>query len=173
MPGKREEKQEDGLAPGHSFTLGQRAGSQLRRRERDMDEQNAVLAANRAFYQAFETLEIKEMEKMWLQESYIKCVHPGWPLLAGWGPVMASWERIFTNTESMRFTLSDVRVKVSGSLSWVVLIENLESGGPGGSSLSQILTTNLFEKRGNEWFIVHHHGSPIFAPPAPPEDQLH
>ena len=138
-----------------------------------MDEQNAVLAANRAFYQAFETLEIKEMEKMWLQESYIKCVHPGWPLLAGWGPVMASWERIFTNTESMRFTLSDVRVEVSGSLSWVVLIENLESGGPGGSSLSQILTTNLFEKRGNEWFIVHHHGSPIFFFFFPPEDQLH
>ena len=137
-----------------------------------MDEQNAVLAANRAFYQAFETLEIKEMEKMWLQESYIKCVHPGWPLLCGWGPVMASWERIFTNTESMRFTLSDVRIEVAGSLGWVVLIENLESGGPGGSR-SQILTTNVFEKQNNEWFIVHHHGSPIFAPSTPPEDQLH
>ena len=81
-----------------------------------MDDTAAVLAANRAFYQAFETLELREMEKMWLQESYIKCVHPGWPLLCGWGPVMASWERIFTNTESMRFNLSDVRVEVLGDL---------------------------------------------------------
>ncbi|MCE2485736.1 MAG: nuclear transport factor 2 family protein [Desulfurellaceae bacterium] len=138
-----------------------------------MNDTAAVLAANRAFYQAFETLELREMEKMWLQESYIKCVHPGWPLLCGWGPVMASWERIFTNTESMRFNLSDVRVEVLGDLAWVVLIENLESSGPGGGSRSQVLSTNVFEKRAGAWFMVHHHGSPIFAPPAPPEDQLH
>ena len=36
-----------------------------------MDE--LVLAANRAFYHAFETLEMREMEKRWLQESYITC----------------------------------------------------------------------------------------------------
>ncbi len=138
-----------------------------------MEEHDAVSAANQAFYRAFETLDIKEMEKVWLQASHIKCVHPGWPLLAGWGPVMASWERIFANTQSMRFDLTDVHVEVSGSLSWVVLIENLESGGPDGTSQSRILTTNLFEKRDGRWFIVHHHGSPIFAPSTPAADQLH
>ena len=138
-----------------------------------MDEHKAVLAANRAFYHAFETLEMGEMEKRWLQESYITCVHPGWPLLGGWGPVMASCERIFAHTESMRFTLSDVRVEVVGDLAWVVLIENFESSGTGGGSRSQVLSTNIFEKRTGAWLMVHHHGSPIFAPPAPPEDQLH
>jgi ketosteroid isomerase-like protein len=137
-----------------------------------MDEKQAVLAANAAFYRAFETLEIAEMEKVWLRASHIKCIHPGWPLLCGWGPIMASWERIFTNTFAMRFTLADVRIEVAGDLAWVVLIENLESQGYDGSSRAEILTTNLFEKRDGQWFIVHHHASPIFAPSSPPEEQL-
>ena len=137
-----------------------------------MDESQAVIAANAAFYQAFETLDVQEMEKVWLRASYIKCVHPGWPLLRGWGPIMASWERIFANTFGMHFTLSDVQVEVSGSLAWVVLIENLESRGYDGPSRSEILTTNLFEKRQGQWFIVHHHASPILAPASLAEDQL-
>ena len=137
-----------------------------------MDETKAVIAANEAFYRAFETLEIKEMERVWLRASHIKCIHPGWSLLAGWGPIMTSWERIFENTFSMRFTLTDVRAEVSGSLAWVTLIEELESNGYNGPSRSQILTTNLFEKCEGHWFIVHHHASPIFAPPSPGEDQL-
>jgi ketosteroid isomerase-like protein len=137
-----------------------------------MDESQAVIAANAAFYQAFETLDVQEMEKVWLRVSYIKCVHPGWPLLRGWGPIMASWERIFANTFGMHFTLSDVHVEVSGSLAWVVLIENLESRGYDGPSRSEILTTNLFEKRQGQWFIVHHHASPILAPASLAEDQL-
>ena len=137
-----------------------------------MDERQAVTAANEAFYRAFETLEIEEMEKVWLRASYIKCVHPGWPLLRGWGPIMTSWERIFANTFGMRFTLSDVHVEVSGSLGWVVLIEELESRGYEGVSRSEILTTNLFEKRDGQWFIVHHHASPILAPSSPGEEQL-
>jgi ketosteroid isomerase-like protein len=137
-----------------------------------MDERQAVTAANEAFYRAFETLEIREMEKVWLRASHIKCIHPGWPLLRGWGPIMTSWERIFANTFGMRFTLSDVHVEVSGSLGWVVLIENLESRGDEGVARSEILTTNLFEKRDGQWFIVHHHASPILAPSSPGEEQL-
>ena len=138
-----------------------------------MEARQAVTAANEAFYRAFETLNIKEMEKVWLQASHIKCVHPGWSLLCGWGPIMASWERIFTNTQSMRFSLSDVRLEVSGTLGWAVLIENLDTHGPDGVSRSQILTTNLFEQSDGQWFMVHHHASPILAPPTPAEDQLH
>ena len=138
-----------------------------------MEAHEAVTATHEAFYRAFETLNIKEMEKVWLQASHIKCVHPGWPLLCGWGPIMTSWERIFTNTQAMRFSLSDVRLEVSGTLGWAVLIENLDTHSPDGVSRSQILTTNLFEQHKGQWFIVHHHASPIFAPPTPTEGQLH
>ena len=137
-----------------------------------MSDRDAVAAANAAFYRAFETLDVREMEKVWLPDADVKCIHPGWPLLTGWGPVMASWERIFANTQSMRFDLSDLHVHAAGDMGWVVLIENLESQTEQGSGRSRILTTNLFERRDGRWFIVHHHGSPIFAPPTPAEDRL-
>lgn len=135
-------------------------------------ETHAVLAANLAFYRAFETLRVEEMEKVWLRARYITCIHPGWPLLRGWGPVMTSWERIFANTLSMRFTLTDVRIEVSGSLAWVVLTENLESRSSDGAARAQVLATNIFEKRDGQWFLVHHHASPVLVPSAPPEEQL-
>jgi ketosteroid isomerase-like protein len=138
-----------------------------------MEETTAVMAANQAFYRAFETLNVEEMEKTWLRANHIKCVHPGWPLLYGWGPIMASWQRIFENTFSMRFTLTDMRVEVSGTLAWVVLIEDLESQGYDGPSRSQILATNLFEKHNGAWFLIHHHASPILATASVQKEQLH
>jgi ketosteroid isomerase-like protein len=127
-----------------------------------MNEKATVEKANESFYRAFESLSVSEMEKVWLQAGHIKCVHPGWPLLWGWGPIMASWDRIFANTFEMRFTLTDVRVEVLGSLAWVVLIENLESRTYDSPSRSTILATNIYENYNRQWFLVHHHASPVF-----------
>jgi len=128
-----------------------------------MDERKAVEKANESFYRAFESLDVHEMEKVWLQADHIKCVHPGWPLLWGWGPIMASWERIFENTFEMHFTLTDVRAEALGSIAWVVLTENLESSTYDDPSHSTILATNIYENHHGQWFLIHHHASPIFA----------
>lgn len=128
-----------------------------------MSDQDDVLAANDAFYQAFESLELAQMEAVWLRAPYIACVHPGWPLLAGWGPVMESWQRIFAGTLAMRFELGGVDVHVGESVAWVVCVENIESRERDGKTSGCVQATNVFERRDGRWFIVHHHGSPIFA----------
>jgi len=122
----------------------------------------AVLRANTSFYRAFETLVLVNMEAVWLRVPYIKCVHPGWGLLVGWGPVMDSWQRIFENTVAMRFTLTDVRAQVVGDFAWVTLIENLEGEQRNGRTTAQILATNLFQRHEGHWFIVHHHASTVY-----------
>jgi ketosteroid isomerase-like protein len=129
-----------------------------------MDDRDAVLAANAAFYRAFESLDLKRMEAIWLQAPYIKCVHPGWGQLIGWGPVMESWERIFANTRAMRFTLTAVRAEVVADLAWVVLRENIESESQEGRMATQVEATNIFERRSGRWLLVHHHGSPVYPP---------
>ena len=68
-----------------------------------MSDHEAVLAANRAFYAAFQSLDSEKMEALWLREQRIACIHPGWRKLSGWGPIMASWERIFDNAFEMKF----------------------------------------------------------------------
>ena len=129
-----------------------------------MSDREQVLEANRAFYQAFESLEIEKMEKMWLQEPRIICIHPGWRRLSGWGPIMNSWERIFESTFEISFELSDVDVMLRGDVAVVVAQENLTQRGYDGTMRGVVMSTNVFERVGNRWYLVLHHGSPVAVP---------
>ena len=129
------------------------------------DEGNQVYEANEAFYKAFEAMDMAAMESIWLKEDYIQCIHPGWALLAGREPVMASWRRIFQSTEGFRFLLTDVKIQVRDGLAWLTLHENITSRVRGESSSGVVLATNIYEKRPEGWFMIHHHGSPTLATP--------
>lgn len=122
-----------------------------------------VRRANERFYRAFESLDITEMEAMWVQTAHAKCVHPGWDLLEGWDTVRQSWEAIFANTEYMRFVITDVAVHLYGAIAWVTCVENL-SDAFASAQIARILATNVYEKQGDGWYIVHHHASPVMRP---------
>ena len=131
-----------------------------------------VQLVNGEFYRAIESLDLAEMEKFWAKEPYVSCVHPGWGLLIGWEAVRSSWEAIFRNTVEIRFTITDVEVKVQGALAWVTCTEDILSETRGNIGVTSVLTTNIFERRGGRWLMVHHHASHVFgdrAEPEPPE----
>ena len=128
-----------------------------------MSDDAEVVEANARFYRAFEALDIAEMDRVWAHGEHVKCVHPGWPLLTGWEAVRESWETIFTNTEEMRFTLSNVSAVVGGEQAWVTCTENILSEVAGRVTVTAILATNLFERDGAGWRLVHHHASHILG----------
>ncbi|MGH7772067.1 MAG: nuclear transport factor 2 family protein [Candidatus Binatia bacterium] len=128
-------------------------------------EEKEIFEVNGVFYHAFESLDIRNMEKVWANESYIQCIHPGWGRLRGWEPVMESWRRIFENTQEIRFLLTEVRVEVQDSLAWVTLYENITSRLGDEVVTGVVLATNIFEKRPGGWFIIHHHGSSVALSP--------
>jgi len=130
-----------------------------------MTTEQEVTEANAGFYRAFETLKLDAMEQVWLKDADIQCGHPGWRILRGWGPVMESWKRIFENTPSMKFALTDVKVEVRGELAWVTLYENLNSTIEGQNYSVAILTTNMFQKTSEGWRMILHHGSSVSQPP--------
>lgn len=130
-----------------------------------MSDQEAIVNANQEFYRAFQSLDVENMEKVWLKDRQIVCIHPGWRKLSGWGPVMESWERIFENLFEMSFELGDIDVILSGDLAVVIVEENLTQRGYDGTSRTQVLATNVFERVGNAWFLVMHHGSQVMEPP--------
>ena len=129
------------------------------------DEGDAVREANERFYRAFESLALTEMERLWVHADHVACVHPGWPRLTGWEAVRESWEAIFRNTVEMRFTLTDVRVEVRGDLAWVLCTENILSETRGNLTVTALLATNVFERRGATWLLAHHHASHILTAP--------
>jgi ketosteroid isomerase-like protein len=127
------------------------------------DSRAAVADANARFYRAFEALDLAAMDAMWAHGDDVKCVHPGWPLLTGWAAVRESWQAIFTNTEEMRFTISDVRVEAGRDLAWVTCTENILSDVGGRVGVTAILATNLFARVDAGWLMVHHHGSHVLS----------
>jgi ketosteroid isomerase-like protein len=119
--------------------------------------------ANARFYRVFEALDIGEMDAVWSHAEHVTCVHPGWPLLVGWQAVRASWETIFNNTAEMSFTLSSVRAIRVGDAGWVTCTENILSEVRGRVSVTSVLATNIYEREGEQWMLVHHHASHVLG----------
>ena len=131
-----------------------------------------VYAANRSFYDAFESLDIDRMAEVWLRKGFISCTHPGWARLSGWGPVMESWEEIFGSAFAMKFVIADEVAHVVGDLAWVTCTEHIENRGYDGVSQAAVEATNVFQRDGSKWLMVHHHGSPLVRAPDPSESRL-
>lgn len=122
-----------------------------------------VTKANEVFYQAFGSLDIVKMDRVWAQQDYVTCIHPGWTLRSGWPQVRDSWVLIFNNTFSMEFELSDLQIQVAGDVAWVICVENITSRQGETLQETRVLATNLYERIGDEWKMIHHHGSPIMG----------
>lgn len=133
------------------------------------DDEAAVLAANAAFYAAFESRDLDAMADVWEHSDRVAVTHPGWPTLRGWARVAGSWDAIFANTAFFQFLLGDESVSVTGDVAWVTLEENiLQAGGSreGGEDLAEIMgsrvaAVNVFARAGGRWRMVLHHGSPV------------
>lgn len=136
-----------------------------------MTAADGVRAANAAFYSAFEARDLDAMAEVWEHSDRVSVTHPGWPRLAGWARVVASWETIFANTPYIQFVLTDESIAVAGSTAWVTVDENIlqaqGTSGAGGAEGSDglagahVAATNVFVEDGDRWRMVVHHGSPV------------
>jgi ketosteroid isomerase-like protein len=70
---------------------------------------------------------------------------------------------IFNHTFDMKFELTEVEVQVAGDVAWVICTENLTTKQDDTTVQTRILATNLFERVGDEWLMIHHHGSPVMG----------
>lgn len=126
-------------------------------RPADSDDQAAVRAANRAFYDAFEGRDLDAMSDVWEHSDRVVCTHPGWRTLRGWGAVSGSWFALFGGPSPLQFILTQEVVAVAGDSAWVTVDENL-IGPDGGGTVAAL---NLFVRRGDRWAMVAHHGAPV------------
>lgn len=126
-----------------------------------MSVEQDVLAANEAFYRAFQQRDLEAMSAVWSHGIGSLCVHPGRQALRGWEEIRSSWAAIFRNTSQLRIDIEVIQTEMSGDLAYVVLTEGVlqEAGGRRSKALS--LSTNIFENMAQRWYLVHHHGSPI------------
>jgi ketosteroid isomerase-like protein len=138
--------------------------------ETTLPEDDAIRAANVAFYRAFERGDLEAMGELWAATVPVSCVHPGWQPAVGREAVLASWGAIFEGMTSIRFTLRNVQVFVAGEAAWVLHLEELDGVQESGERVSAVLqATNVFVWEGG-WKMAHHHASPALGAALPPSD---
>ena len=125
-----------------------------------MEERESILAANAAFYRAIETLDLRAMGALWVHEPWVRCVHPGWEVIAGWDAVRSSFEKIFANTNWLRVTPTGLDAVVLGDVGVVSCSENISAQQGDDVGLAVAQATNLFLRTRDGWRIFHHHASP-------------
>ncbi|HEY9750601.1 MAG TPA: nuclear transport factor 2 family protein [Allocoleopsis sp.] len=126
-----------------------------------MSDERAVLAANQAFYRAFKRKDMAAMQAVWSKGTGSLCIHPGRQALRGWEAIARSWETIFKNTSYLEIETEIISTEVNGAIAYVVLLEKLFQVVGGQRISAQSMATNVFEQMGQEWYLVHHHGSPV------------
>ncbi len=125
-----------------------------------MDE-NALLAANEAYYRAFAARDLAAMEALWA-ETEISCVHPGWTALVGRKPVLGSYRDIFRNAAQEAVTAREAKTVIDGDHGRVFCVE--EVGG------ALLLATNWFQLIDGAWRLLHHQASPLPKPATAPRE---
>jgi ketosteroid isomerase-like protein len=123
--------------------------------EFDDDEREAVLAANRAFYRAFNDRDYESMEQIWAPTGAMVCLHPGQAPLHDRADVLHSWQGILSHPESPRVRCVDEWVVGRAGLAIVVCREILENG--------QLMATNTYSRTSEGWRMVGHHSGPVPA----------
>jgi ketosteroid isomerase-like protein len=149
------------------------------------EDERAVLFANAALYDAFETADLDLMEAVWIDgpgAEDVICVHPGWPPLRGRAQVLRSWAMIMANTTNISFVLTDIDATVDGDVAVVTCAENILTGMPEAPELStalaatalsggRVAATNVFRRTASGWRLWVHHASPVLSVTEDEEDE--
>jgi ketosteroid isomerase-like protein len=132
-----------------------------------------LIAANAAFYECFEALDLDRMTALWEHSTEVWCVHPGGEVIRGWDRVGRSWAAIFASTDYLQFIVTDVEARLAGGAGVVTCTENILSGTgrDGHLGAAKAVATNVFVATPDgAWRLVAHHGSPVLRS-TDPDDQ--
>lgn len=124
-------------------------------------DSQAVISINEAFYRAFEKKDLEAMAQVWSHGISSLCIHPGRSVLKGWDDIRTSWATIFKHTQYIEIELDIISTEVQGHLAYVVGVERLMQVSRGRQIEAMSMATNIFERMGDRWYLVHHHGSPL------------
>ncbi len=122
-----------------------------------MSEEVAALFANDAFYAAFAGRDMETMQEVWSKNVNIRCIHPGWDEISGRENVLDSLAAVFGGNAAPDITCHHAKAVIYGDVAVVVCHEEVDG--------AFLIATNIFERQGRIWKMVHHQAGPMGVQP--------
>ena len=116
-------------------------------------------AANAAFDTALSHRDLGALDALCIQDAAVTALHPpSKAVIVGWPAVRKSWEGAFANFPEMSVQMKNPQVRILGSTAIVTGAEAFRGKRLNGDIVEFLApTTNVYEKRGEQWLLVHHH----------------
>ncbi|HZD88771.1 MAG TPA: nuclear transport factor 2 family protein [Pseudolabrys sp.] len=119
----------------------------------------AIQAANRAYYAALSSRDMRAMQMVWSRSvDDVNIAPPIAPVAhIGWPAVKANYESFWSTLDELTASMEQPTIKMEGNVAWVFGIEHATrrtkdgqvSGGPN-------FGTSIFVKRDERWLMVFH-----------------
>ncbi len=121
----------------------------------------SVKAVNDAFDATLSRRDIAAIDAAWIKDGAVTAIHPASKaVVVGWEAVRKSWEGAFAAFPELSVRLDSPQVRIVGNVAIVSGVETVKGKRPNGEQVEfQALTTNVFERRGGQWLMVHHQAS--------------
>ena len=117
--------------------------------------EGVVLAANEAFYRAFDDGDRAAMRELWAERAPVVCVHPGGGAIIGRQAVLASWDAILGAPTRPAIVCMSPEALCHEAFALVSCVERLAGG--------LLVATNGFVPEDGRWRMVFHQAGPAPA----------
>ncbi len=170
------------LVLGLSLSLASTAAAQKKKKNDTTPAPSPTSDANKMGLPDEQKIDylISEMMGAWQvgdTEKLHKCIADDVSVVNGlWAPPLIGWENYLAEYKSQRARTQQVRldrtntlVRLSGNFAWACYQWDFSAVVDGQPSTAQGQTTLVFEKRNDNWVVVHNHTSLVMASqPVPP-----
>lgn len=113
------------------------------------------------FYEALQAGDLERLMGLWVNDEFVRCIHPGGPLLVGATAIRASFEQLFSrgpvNVQAAEVKKLLTEQLVIHQVQERVLVPVPEGQG---AQVAWVLATNAYLKTDQGWRMVLHHASP-------------
>jgi ketosteroid isomerase-like protein len=125
-----------------------------------MSREDEVRNASNQFYAALNKMvngNSQSLSDIWSHDSAVTTMHPIGGRQVGWKEVWATWDQTAQVATEGQVKIQDQFIRVARDVAYEVGVESAGFKVAGQKFTDQVRVTNIYQKEGGTWKIVHHH----------------
>jgi ketosteroid isomerase-like protein len=124
-------------------------------------QQDAIKAANAAYYAAISARDPSAVDKVWDHgDQVFNIFGVSKAPMTGWNEVKSGYDDLFRRFPEIAVAMSEPAIRQDGDVAVVVGVETQRAKLANGDTVNALLpATNVFIKHDGHWLMVHHHSS--------------